>query len=153
MELRLKTSVCRSISAVVLAALLSPNPAAYAGQGAKDQVVVASGAMPVAQQNALVQKYCAVCHDDAHRNGGLSLQHFDASQVEPSLAAMMVSKLKTGAIGAAGLAQPDASTQDGFSGALTAKAAGANEWTLTRTQAPAAAQPAKTPAPAANCID
>jgi hypothetical protein len=38
-----------------------------------------SDAMPVAQQNALVQKYCAVCHTDVHRNGGLSLQHFDAA--------------------------------------------------------------------------
>jgi hypothetical protein len=46
-------------------------------------VALASGAMPVPQQNALVQKYCAVCHSDAHMNGGLSLQHFDAAYPDP----------------------------------------------------------------------
>jgi len=101
------------------------------------QQVAPSAAMPVAQQNALVQKYCAVCHDDVHRNGGLSLQHFDASQVEPSLAAMIVSKLKSGAMGAAGLGVPDRPTQDGFYDALMAKSAGADNWRLTRTQDPA----------------
>jgi hypothetical protein len=98
-------------------------------------------AMPVAEQNALVQKYCAVCHDDAHRNGGLSLQHFDASTVEPSLAAMMVSKLKTGAIGAAGIPQPDRATQDALLSALSAKSVGAQEWRLMRTQDPATRTP------------
>src|SRR5947209_1631110 len=33
---------------------------------------VASDAMPVDQQNTLVRQYCAVCHSDAARNGGLS---------------------------------------------------------------------------------
>jgi hypothetical protein len=90
--------------------------------------------MPVAQQNALVQKYCAVCHDDLHRNGGLSLQGFDAANPDPSLAAMMVSKLKSGAIGAAGLSRPDQATQDALFNALDAKSKGANLWTLTRTE-------------------
>src|SRR5207253_74002 len=74
--------------------------------------------------------YCAVCHDDNHRNGGLSLQHFDAGTVEPSLAAMMVSKLKTGAIGASGQ-QADPGTEAAMIEALTAKSAGANGWVLT----------------------
>jgi hypothetical protein len=90
----------------------------------------------VAQQNALVQKYCAVCHSDAQKNGGLSLEHFDAAQVESSLAAMLVSKLKNGAIGAAGLSAPDDATQNGLMSALAAKSAGATEWHLTRTQDP-----------------
>jgi hypothetical protein len=89
--------------------------------------------MAVSQQNALVQKYCAVCHTDAHPNGGLSLQHFDAAHVEPSLAAMMVSKLKSGAMGAAGIQRPDQATQDGLFKALNEKSDGAQEWTLTRT--------------------
>lgn len=49
--------------------------------------------MPTTQQNALVQKYCAVCHTDAAMNGGLSLEHFDAANASPSLTAMLVSKL------------------------------------------------------------
>ena len=58
-------------------------------------MAVAGEPMPAAQQTALVLKYCAVCHSDAVRNGGLTLQHFDAAQAAPSLAAMLVSKLQT----------------------------------------------------------
>jgi hypothetical protein len=53
-------------------------------------------AIPVSEQNVLVQRHCAVCHTDKARNGGLSLQHFDAADAPPSLVAMMVSKLTQG---------------------------------------------------------
>jgi hypothetical protein len=89
--------------------------------------------MPAAEQTALVHRYCAVCHDDTHRNGGLSLQHFDAAHVDPSLAAMMVSKLHTGAIGASGLPQPDTDKQEALLKALTDKSSSAREWNLDRT--------------------
>jgi hypothetical protein len=98
---------------------------------------VAKGAMPVTQQNALVQKYCAVCHTDAKPTGGLSLEHFDAASPDPGVAAMMVSKLKAGAMGAAGISQPDGNTLKALMNALSAEAAGAGGWTLTRTQNPA----------------
>jgi hypothetical protein len=91
---------------------------------------IAGDAMPVAQQNALVQKYCAVCHMDAHRNGGLSLEHFDAAHADPGLAAMMVGKLKGGAFGAAGIRPPDKETQDALQSALSAEAVGADQWTV-----------------------
>ncbi len=93
--------------------------------------------MPVEQQTALVQKYCAVCHTDAQRNGGLSLQHFDAAHPDPGVAAMLVSKLKAKAMGAAGLPLPDRATQDALLSALSAKAVGATGWTVNRTQNPA----------------
>src|SRR5271165_2519185 len=60
----------------------------------------ASGAMPAAEQNALVKQYCAVCHTDAARSGGLSLEHYDAAKRNPPLAAMMLSKLNNNAMGA-----------------------------------------------------
>jgi hypothetical protein len=63
--------------------------------------------MPVEQQNALLQKYCTVCHKDAHMNGGLSLEHFDAAHPDPGVAAMLASKLKAKAMGAAGIPLPD----------------------------------------------
>lgn len=94
----------------------------------------ADGLMPVAQQNALVRKYCAVCHDDAHKNGGLSLEHFDAARPDPGVAAMLVSKLKANALGAAGLALPDKATQDALRVALSAASSGADLWTVDRTQ-------------------
>jgi hypothetical protein len=119
---------------------------------------MASDAMPAAQQNALIQKYCAVCHTDAHLNGGLSLEHFDAAHPDPGVAAMLLSKLtsglslekvrkvesdpdaaamlaakmKTGAMGAAGLPVPDRGTQNALVAALSAETAGASAWTVNR---------------------
>ena len=63
-------------------------------------------ALPAAEQNALVTKYCTVCHTDAAMNGGLSLQHYDAAKRDPGLEAMILSKLNNGAMGAAGNGVP-----------------------------------------------
>ena len=52
--------------------------------------------LPIARQNELVQTYCAACHDDARRVGGLSLEHFDAAQADPTITAMLLSKLTNG---------------------------------------------------------
>ena len=91
--------------------------------------------MPPGQQTALVQKYCAVCHTDAAKNGGLSLEHYDASHANPPLAAMLLSKLKSGAMGAAGLGIPDQATGDAWIAATAAQAERAKEWTVIRTEA------------------
>jgi hypothetical protein len=74
-------------------------------------------------------------------NGGLSLEHFDAARPDPGDAAMVVSKMKSGAFGAAGIPPPDKGTQEALIAALSSAAAGANEWTVSRrenvrTQAP-----------------
>jgi len=92
--------------------------------------------MAPTQQNALVQKYCAVCHTDAAKNGGLSLQHYDAAQVNPALAAMLLSKLRNGAMGAAGVGIPDAATQAAWVAATVAQAEGAKNWTVSRSDVP-----------------
>jgi len=118
MESTGKTSACKMICVAALAV----------------RVAVASGAMPAAQQNALIQTYCAVCHTDASRNGGLSLQHFDAEHPDPTVAAMVLGKLKTGAIGAAGLKPPDDATVQAWIIATAAEAAGANRWNVNRTE-------------------
>jgi hypothetical protein len=116
--------------------------------------------MPSAQQNALVRKYCAVCHTDAAKSGGLSLEHFDAAQAAPSLTAMLLSKLtggvsldmargvgsdasaaalvnkkmKSGAMGASGIPIPDKATIDALIQAFAAESSGAAEWTVERTK-------------------
>jgi hypothetical protein len=118
----------------------------------------ASDAMPALQQTKLVIQYCAVCHNDVHLNGGLSLEHFDAAHADPGVAAMLVSKItsgvalekiraaqtdptaaaivaasmRTGAMGAAGIPVPDRPTQDALVHALSAEATEAGRWTVNR---------------------
>jgi hypothetical protein len=106
--------------------------------------IPAAEIMPAARQNALVQKYCAVCHTDAAKNGGLSLQHYDAAQADPALAAMLLSKLRNGAMGAAGLGIPDPATREAWTAATAAQAQQARVWTLIRTEAPASQAPVLT---------
>jgi hypothetical protein len=86
----------------------------------------------------LVQKYCGVCHTDAAKNGGLSLEHYDAAQADPALAAMLLSKLRNGAMGAAGLGIPDPATREAWTAATAAQAERAKGWTVIRTEAPGA---------------
>jgi hypothetical protein len=118
----------------------------------------AGDGMPVAQQNAIVQKYCVSCHTDAAPSGALSLQHFDAAHALPALSAMLLSKvtagvplaivkaaasdagaaavvarqMKHGAMGAAGIGVPDNATIDAFVQGLAASSAGAETWQVRR---------------------
>jgi len=104
-----------------------------------------SNAMPVADQNALVKKYCAVCHNETMLAGGLSLVAFDAAHPDPSVAGMMVSKLQGGAMGAAGIAQPEPAAIAALTSALAAAALdaplAAGGWTLRSFNGGAAAVP------------
>ena len=118
-----------------------------------DELKTAS-VMPAKEQNAVLQKYCGSCHNDVLMYGGLSVEHFDAAHPEPSVAAMLVSKLtsgltprhvqaagqgeqghskilsllKNGAMGAAGAGVPDEATQVAFVKALSTQSAGAEQW-------------------------
>ena len=111
----------------------------------------AAGLMGAAQETAVVQKYCGSCHSDALMYGGLSVQHFDAARPDPTLAAMLLSKITNGhtpqdvsaadsaevlkmmrasAMGAAGQGVPDEETQVTFSRALAGQSKGAYEWNV-----------------------
>lgn len=64
-------------------------------------VVAAEPSFPItdislSEQNAMMEKYCIICHLDTAMNGGLSLEHFDAATVSPPLASILVSKFTTG---------------------------------------------------------
>ncbi len=115
-------------------------------------------AMPAAERNALVKKYCAVCHTDAAKNGGLSLQHFDAAKRDPTLAAMMLSKLNSGAMGAAGNGEPTAVQQQAWRVSTEEQAVGRSSGSLAREGSgsqPAsvrAVQPGTPATPSCRCI-
>jgi hypothetical protein len=111
------------LSAIVPAVILG----AFAAQAS-------AGDLSSAQQNALVRKYCAVCHTDTANNGGLSLAHYDAARPDPPLAAMVLSKLRNGAMGAAGKGVPDKDTQEAWVAATSTQALGAENWTVIRTE-------------------
>jgi Protein of unknown function (DUF1592)/Protein of unknown function (DUF1588)/Protein of unknown function (DUF1595)/Protein of unknown function (DUF1587)/Protein of unknown function (DUF1585) len=85
----------------------------------------ASGTMPVAKQNALVQQYCVPCHDDAQLTGGLSLQKFDAGHPDLHIITMMIGKLKAKEMPPSGMPRPDAATLSDFLETLSAEAVGA----------------------------
>ena len=89
-------------------------------------------AMPSAEQNALVKQYCAVCHTDKSMNGGLSLEHYDAAKRDPGLAAMILSKLNNGAMGAAGNGVPSKPAQQAWLESAKEQAQGAKEWFVKR---------------------
>ena len=120
----------------------------------------AAPAIAVDTQNTFVKTHCTVCHNDRANNGGLSLEGFDGARVAPSLAAMMLSKItsgaalatvnaaghdaaalatlekgmKTGAINASGNGVPDKATVDGLVAAFTAQSAGASNWSVQRSK-------------------
>lgn len=103
--------------------------------------VLAADAMPVEQQNTLVQKHCTVCHKGANPGGGLSLESFDAARPDPSVIGMMLVKINAdGAMSAAGVPRPDPATMDAFIGALSAAAArtssGDGVWSVTLEEEP-----------------
>lgn len=104
-------------------------------------------AMPPAEQNALVKQYCAVCHTDAVMNGGLSLQHYDAAKRDPSLAAMILSKLNAGAMGAAGRGVPSQAAQEAWVASTKEQAVGAKEWFVSREDGVVSASIAREVAP------
>src|ERR1017187_703765 len=56
----------------------------------------AADLMGAAKETAVLQKYCGSCHSDALMYGGLSVQHFDAARPDPTLTAMLLSKITNG---------------------------------------------------------
>ena len=112
-----------------------------AGDDRASAVASSSDLMPVAQQNALVQKHCVGCHKGVTPAGALSLEAFDAARPDPSVAGMMLVKITAdGAMGAAGVPKPDAPTMDAFVGALSTAAAsepsGPGMWSVTLAEEP-----------------
>src|SRR5688500_2991816 len=65
--------------------------------------------MTVESQRALVDKYCAGCHNDSAKSGGFSWSGLDLAHPEQSAqqAERVLRKLKAGLMPPAGLPRPD----------------------------------------------
>jgi mono/diheme cytochrome c family protein len=79
-----------------------------------------SHALPPAAQTELVATYCATCHSDRAKAGGLSLAGFTAmrAQESPEVAEKIVRKLRAGMMPPAGAKRPPEAALDGLLEAL-----------------------------------
>jgi hypothetical protein len=75
---------------------------------------------PVADQNAVIRRYCAGCHNERTKSGGLSLAAFDVSKAaeQAETAEKMIRKLQAGFMPPPLAARPDAAGQAALIAAL-----------------------------------
>src|SRR5688500_9310007 len=74
--------------------------------------VAAPEVLTTASQTAMVKQYCATCHSERGKAGGLSLAAFDAAKAasEPVVAEKMIRKLRAGMMPPAGARRPEGAT-------------------------------------------
>ena len=89
----------------------SRTPRAAQPRSAKPALAVSHtpNTMPVEAQNALVKQYCAVCHSERGKAGGLSFANFDAATLDEhaDLGEKMIRKLRAGMMPPPGARRPD----------------------------------------------
>src|SRR5439155_109897 len=111
-----------------LASSQSPQPSSTPARPAKPAMAVAhtptnpSGLSPESQ-TALVKQYCAGCHSEKGKAGGLTLASFDASRIDqsPDVAEKMIRKLRAGMMPPPGARRPEGETLHAFVTALETK--------------------------------
>jgi Protein of unknown function (DUF1592)/Protein of unknown function (DUF1588)/Protein of unknown function (DUF1587)/Protein of unknown function (DUF1585)/Protein of unknown function (DUF1595) len=98
----------------------SPAPKLAASHLAPKATAPAADALPVEAQNTLVGQYCAGCHSERTKSGGLVLAGFDAATIDqhPDVAEKMIRKLRTGMMPPPSARRPDAATTGAFVNAL-----------------------------------
>jgi mono/diheme cytochrome c family protein len=81
------------------------------------------GSLTAANQTELVATYCAGCHSDRAKAGGLSLAGFNAmkAQEQPEVVEKMIRKLRAGMMPPAGSKRPDEATLAALTGALESR--------------------------------
>jgi len=89
----------------------SRTPRAAQPRSAKPALAVSHtpNTMPVEAQNALVKQYCAVCHSERGKAGGLSFANFDAATLDEhaDLGEKMIRKLRAGMMPPPGARRPE----------------------------------------------
>jgi len=111
--------------AAAAAALLGSSVAAQQASrpAARTAPKPAAPALSVESQNQLVGQYCATCHSERGKAGGLTLAGFDGAAIDqrPDVAEKMILKLRTGMMPPPGARRPDAATIGHFVDALESK--------------------------------
>ena len=83
----------------------------------------AATTMLPAEQTALVKQYCATCHSERGKAGGLSLAGFDAAKIEEhgDLTEKMIRKLRAGMMPPAGARRPEAAVIDAMAASFESR--------------------------------
>ncbi len=114
----------RAVAPRTSARLAAPAPAAGAPQGVTTTRPAPSHAvdpaLSAAAQTELITTYCATCHSDRAKAGGLSLANFNAmrAQEQPQVVEKIIRKLRAGMMPPAGAKRPDAATMASLTTAL-----------------------------------
>ena len=90
---------------------------------AQEKSAFPEGMMSLAEQRAMVEDYCVMCHSDAALTGGLTLESFDASELgrDTEVAEKMLRKLRTGMMPPSYASRPDRAEVAAFVTALESK--------------------------------
>ena len=70
------------VSSAIFVIALGAAAATAPAQRATAPAMAVSHPLSLDAQNRLVAEHCAGCHDDEVKTGGLTLEHFDAAQIE-----------------------------------------------------------------------
>jgi hypothetical protein len=112
-------------SAVLGAGATAEQTAAPARSQAPVKMAVAhpTAGLSAESQSQLVAQYCATCHSEKGKAGGLVLAGFDAAKIDKKaeVAEKMIRKLRAGMMPPPGARRPDAATISSFVDALEAK--------------------------------
>ncbi len=83
----------------------------------------ATPAMVAAEQTRLITTYCATCHSERGKAGGLSLAGFDAMKAHenPEVIEKMIRKLRAGMMPPPGAKRPDEAALESLTGALESR--------------------------------
>ena len=95
-------------------------PAPPAPPASKLAVSHGAAVLSPKSQNDLVARYCATCHSERGRAGGLTLAQFDAARLDANgeVAEKMIRKLRAGMMPPPGASRPDAAAITGMVHAL-----------------------------------
>ena len=103
-----KFAVACCLAAPLLVAAQSPLPTVTVPKAARSHAPAAA-VMTSAEQTAVVKQYCAGCHSERGKAGGLSLATFDATDVveHGEMSEKMIRKLRAGMMPPAGARRPE----------------------------------------------